>query len=400
MKNIALLFLCFTISLSTVWSQNSTDDELFNRAYEQYNQHKYTESFPIFSQLANKGYTEAYGYMGLAYEFGEGVEKNTALMCEWYDRAIQAKQYWCGWRLGNYLAELEQHHLAVKALDMASKYSNFSGRASSLLGKMYEEGIGVDKDLIKAVAYYKTAAKDSFTEHNAIEALKRLGVSLYDDSEFKDATIEMTRGKSAKQLFDLGYDYHTGGIHGKDHPKAYAYFKAAADMNYPEALKWMGYLSTDEAYPIKSKQQEKIYFDQALEEFQKRAKDGTASDYFEIGDFYYRGLGRDKDLDQAAYWFGLGANSGNSSCQLWLGKALDEKGEYEEALVQLERAGNQGQGWAAYLAAEMYEKGRTRNGETVIKQDIKKAVAWYEKAAQTNNYYASKAKEALTRLGY
>ena len=95
MKHIKSLIICFSMSLSTVYAQHNEEDVLFKQTYEKYNQHRYSETFPAFSQLANNGYSKAYGYLGLAYELGEGVEKNTALMCEWYDRAIQTGQSWC-----------------------------------------------------------------------------------------------------------------------------------------------------------------------------------------------------------------------------------------------------------------------------------------------------------------
>ena len=210
----------------------------------------------------------------------------------------------------------------------------------------------------------------------------------------------MIEGKSPKQLYDLGYDYHTGGIHGKNYPMAYAYFMAAARMDYPEALEWMGYISTNKEYPIRSEEQAKNYFDRAIESYKVRASLGNPSDYGEIADFYRRGLGREVDLDEAVRWYRKGADLGNASCQLWLGQVLDEQGKYQEALTQLESSGKQGQGRAAYLVGEIFENGRKTDGKYVIKQNLEKAVYWYQKSSETNNYYARKAKEALDRLGY
>lgn len=399
MKRILSFFL-FVIVSYILNAQQNINDVLFEQTYKKYEQKRYTETFPVFSQLANDGYSKAYGYMGLAYELGEGVEKNTALMCEWYDKAILSGQSWCGWRLGRYLADIGQHYLASYPLEFASNSTGFRGRASLLLGEMYENGLGVDKDQSKAIEYYKKAAKNSSTSIQAINALERLGGSLYDDSEFVDATEGMINGKSAKQLYDLGYDYHTGGIHDKNYPLAYAYFKASANMGYAEALEWMGYISTNENYPIRSEEQAKKYFDRAIEEYKKRAAEGHTSDYSEIGDFYRRGLGRDKDLIEASRWYQIGADLGDISCQLWLGQVLDELGKYQEALTQLELSGKQGQGWAAFLVGKMYEDGRKTDDKYVIRPDLKKAISWYQISARMSNYYAKMAKEALERLGY
>ena len=182
-------FLCF-ISLVKVYAQQSADDILFEQTYEKYELHNYSETFPIFSQLANNGYSRAYGYMGLAYELGEGVEKNTAQMCKWYDLAIKSGQNWCGWRLGKYLADLDQHYLALDALMIAAKSSGFKEEASLLLGEMFENGLGVDKNIKNAIEYYKNAALGISSGQQALVALERLGASLYEDSDFKDAHLQ------------------------------------------------------------------------------------------------------------------------------------------------------------------------------------------------------------------
>ena len=375
-------------------------EPMFNSAYEQYRLSNYTESFPVFSELAAKGYKPAFGYMGLAYEFGQGVEKNSALMCEWYDKAVQAGEGWCGWRLGEYLYDLGQYRIAVGPLKLAAQNGGgFKENANLLLGRMFEEGLGVDKDSQKAIEYYRKAALGYSTDSEAKDGLKRLGAVLFENDEFQPATPEMTAGKTAHELYELGRDYHSSSFN-KDYRKAYAYFMAAAQMDYPEALEWMGYISTDKDYPIQSAEQAQLYFDRAIEGYKKRALSGVSDACNSVGDFYRRGLGRPVDLDEAAKWYKMGADQGNASSMLWLGQIYDKQGHYYDALQQLERAGAKGQGWASYLAGEIYENGRMTDGEYIIVPDIEQAVRWYEESAKTTNYYAEEARRALTRLGY
>ena len=98
-------------------------------------------------------------------------------------------------------------------------------------------------------------------------------------------------------------------------------------------------------------------------------------------------------MQLAEHCFRIGAEKGVDRCQLWLGMVLRETNRKEEALMWFIKAGNQNQGWAAYLAGEMYEKGE---GTT---KNMEKAINWYTISAKTSNAYAKDARKALNRLG-
>ena len=48
------------------------NNSLFAKAKKAYDQDDYETSFPIFKKLSDSGYTKAYVYLGMAYEFNEG----------------------------------------------------------------------------------------------------------------------------------------------------------------------------------------------------------------------------------------------------------------------------------------------------------------------------------------
>ena len=68
---------------------------VFEKAMEFYRKDDYAKSYPIFKMLADAGYGKAYGYMGLAYELGEGVSVDHELMIKNYEKAIENGYNWC-----------------------------------------------------------------------------------------------------------------------------------------------------------------------------------------------------------------------------------------------------------------------------------------------------------------
>ena len=126
----------------------------------------------------------------------------------------------------------------------------------------------------------------------------------------------------------------------------------------------------------------------------KLVKEGDTEAMQEIGDMYRDGNCLiEKNIELAEMYYRMGAEKEHDGCQLWLGQVLREKGQKEEAIKWLQKSGEQGQGWAAYLVGLMYE-----NGEgTQI--DMSKAIEWYTKSAKTTNLYAENARKALRRLG-
>ena len=87
-----------------------------------------------------------------------------------------------------------------------------------------------------------------------------------------------------------------------------------------------------------------------------------------------------------------GANMGNDSCQLYLGRIYLDRRVYDKAMYWLTKSAEQGQGWAALLVGQMYE-----NGEGT-RRDISKAKYWYQVSVDSKNYYGQYAQECLDRL--
>ena len=184
-----------------------------------------------------------------------------------------------------------------------------------------------------------------------------------------------------------------------------SYLIAASIKGHRKAVKKLGTLfcSTDaENCGIYNEEAARFFMKLSLEWYMELVKEDDVEGYYEVGLIYNSGkkihytgeVVIEKDLDLAEQYFRKGAEKGHDGCQLWLGLTLKEKGRNQEALEWFVKAGEQGQGWASYLAGEMYEKG------IGVPVDRRKALFWYGESAKTDNFYAEGAREALKRLKY
>src|SRR5436309_1982600 len=89
-----------------------------------YQRGEYTIALHLLRPLADAGNPEAQLFIGLSYEFGDGVTKNTAEAVKWYRQAADK---------GN-------------------------PDAAYNLGTMYEEGNGVPKNVGEAVKWFRISA--------------------------------------------------------------------------------------------------------------------------------------------------------------------------------------------------------------------------------------------------
>lgn len=137
------------------------------------------EQFEMKKIFAEAGSVVAQFELGVMYEFGEGVSKNTAKAVEWYQKAATQgyarAQHNLGWR---YLNGMDVPKDMVKAVEWLQKAAD-QGEAGAQygLGLIYGTGDGMPKDLRKAVEWYQKAAAQGYAD-----AQNLLGV-MYQEGE-------------------------------------------------------------------------------------------------------------------------------------------------------------------------------------------------------------------------
>ena len=137
------------------------NQELINsikKARKLWDEKHYNEAFEIALSNADQNHIESQIFVGNVYLTGEaGIEQNLHEAVKWLDRSAKS-----GSIFGHYLLGIAYYHLAdySKAFNefvVASKMNYFP--ADYHIGRMYYEGIGVEKDIDKSYQYCLAAKK-------------------------------------------------------------------------------------------------------------------------------------------------------------------------------------------------------------------------------------------------
>ena len=369
-------------------------DAVYNKALDFYEDKDYDLSFKLFQFLADQKYEKAYINMGLAYDFGEGVSKDPITMQKYYNKAIQSGYYSCAYLLGNYYYSNKNYEEAINNFVKCGANENFfKSDALYSLGKMYENGEGIDKSVTQAILCYKKSVECSFQiDCDARLALMRMGETIENENEFLDATKSMLMGLTDKEMYNKGEEYEYGlNEHYVSLTKAYAYYKASADKGYIKAISKMGEIYINKFYPFNDKAKSDKYFSKAIKEYKKRvSSDGEAC--YELGYMYHNGYGVEKDIEQAKYYYKSGALLEDINASYSIGLIYIDEMEYAEAYKFMLKSAEGGHGIAMYELGKLYENGLG------VSYNKEKAIDWYNKCIECNSKASNNAREALKRL--
>jgi len=118
---------------------------------------RFKETLPI----AETGNADAQYEIALMYETGDGVKKDTKKTFEWLLKAAEQghgpSRYKLGWMYANGIIVRQDYFLAAKYYRLASTFNNHTD-AQFRLGELHFNGRGVDHDYGKAIKYYNQAA--------------------------------------------------------------------------------------------------------------------------------------------------------------------------------------------------------------------------------------------------
>ncbi|MEY8687941.1 protein kinase [Bacteroides sp. AN502(2024)] len=328
----------------------SSAEDLYQKGMEYYKNSLYTEAIPFLDKAANQGYVVAQCKLGVCYDYGNGVEKDSVKAVEWYKKAAEQGNAEAQYRLGMCYNISEGDW--VKAVEWYRKAAE-QGNAGAqyCLGICYNYGKGVEKDSVKAVEWYRKAA-----EQGNAGAQCKLGVCYdYGNGVEKDSVkaVEWYRKAAEQGNADaqccLGICYNSGEGVEKDSVKAVEWYRKAAEQGNADAQCCLGicYNSGEGVEKDSVK---------AVEWYRKAAEQGDADAQYCLGICYNSGEGVEKDSVKAVEWYRKAAEQGNADAQLNLGHCY-------------------------------------YNGEG-IKKDIVRAVEWWKKSADQGN---ERAIEALKR---
>lgn len=370
-------------------------ETIFERATTYYKNKDYSTAYKLFKYLADDGFAPSYSMLGYCYQDGLGVAKDEDLMVEYYQKAIDNGDTWISYNLGDYYYNKNRYDKALSLYTLCSGTDNvYRSDAYYMMGKINEEGRGIPVNLNKAIqSYRKSVEYSTELECNARLALIRLGQQIENPNDFVDISKSLLAGLTPQEMYKKGYEYENGlNNRTVSLPKAYGYYKAAADKNYPQSFAKMGEIYISRYYPFNDKAKSDKYYEKAYKMLKKRESyDANAA--YQLGMLYKEGHGVTKNQDQAINSFKNAADKGNADANYELGLIYQEEMEPVDAFGCFVKAADRGHAKAMYEVAKAYEtgKGTAHNRE--------QAIIWYTKCSETDSHIAKEATAALKRLG-
>lgn len=183
--------------------------------------------------------------------------------------------------------------------------------AQYIVGACYENEIGVEKDLTKAVEWYTKAALQGY-----IMAQNDLGICLRDgtgvDKDPSEAIKWLTKAAShgcAKAALNLALSFAEGNGVKKDLAKAEEWYTKAASLGDAIAQCYLGV-----CYEFGSTSIEKD-LSKAVEWYTKAAEQGFTTAQCKLGLCYENGKGVKKDFNKAMKWYRQAATQGDEVAQ-------------------------------------------------------------------------------------
>lgn len=125
---------------------------------------------------AEEGDARAQFRLGLAFYKGNRVEKDEEKAFEWWMKAVEQGVEYAAYCLGCIYFEKKDFQTAMEYYLKAIS-DPVINEAGFQLGVIYENGLGLEKDIDKAIEYYKKGAAGlNMASYLSTDALKRLGV--------------------------------------------------------------------------------------------------------------------------------------------------------------------------------------------------------------------------------
>lgn len=233
-----------------------------------------------------------------------GLSALFAILCGWV--ALERKLLWQGVKYARGLGVQRDPVAAVKYFRWAARLGN--ALAHLKLARCYKDGFGVAKDADKAVEYYNKV-KAAPDDKSCSPLLRKLRGS--------------AQAGDAQAQYELGECYYFGRQVAENNVAAVEWYKKAAEQGLDQAQYKLGICYDRGEGMIAANKFE------AVKWYRKAAKQGNADAQAALGNCYRNGIGVAKDEAKAVKWLNkavaqghagareslekIGANSGNNA---------------------------------------------------------------------------------------
>lgn len=204
--------------------------------------------------------------------------------------------------------EAGDYVLALRLFEQVAEQGNATAQA--MVGYMYDNGLGVSQDDIKAVKWYRLAAEqgNAYAQNNlGYRYDNGLGLPLDRAEAAKWYRLAAEQG-NANARNRLGYMYSIGLGVRQDYAEAVRWYRLAAEegdavAKYKLGLAYYNGVVVPQDYT------------EAVRWYRLAAEQGDANAQYYLGAMYDRGQGVPQDQAEAAKWYGKAADQGNPTAK-------------------------------------------------------------------------------------
>lgn len=218
-------------------------------------QQDYEKAFEWFLKSAQEGNRFAQYSLGNQYYYGNGTDKDLSQAFQWYMKSAEQGQPYAAYAAaqmynkGEYVfkdeSQAQEYYKQALAgfLELESK-NQADDNLFYKIGIMYKNGLGTQKDMLKAIEYFKHSAELNNTNAKRTIALEYLsGKHLEQDIEKGlEMLTECADRGDIMSCYKLGKIYFKGEIVYKDLNTAEKYFLKASEKENQYALYSLGTL--------------------------------------------------------------------------------------------------------------------------------------------------------------
>ncbi len=196
-------------------------------------------------------------------------------------------------------------HWAIAVELISAGWTTKDKLAQHKLGRMFEQGLGVDKNYAEAVTLYSKAAAQGYAPAEHDLGLMFLGGRGVQQNYAKALTwIHKAASKGfVYAQYDLGCMFHDSLGVQQNYAKALTWFSKAADQGHAKAQYNLGCMF----YYGRGVQQN---YTEALTLFQKAADKEDAQGQYNLGFMYWKGMGVEQNDAEARFWISKAADQG------------------------------------------------------------------------------------------
>lgn len=355
----------------------------------------YEQAFEWFLKSATEGNKSAQYSLADLYYHGNGVEKDLSQAFFWYQKSAYQGQPYASYAVaqmynkGEYVDQSENtaHRYYKQALSGFLKIESDGMMDDNLfykIGAMYKNGLGTEKDIVKAIDYFKRSA-----EMNNKNGLYEYGKALLlgeHISQDKDKAVKLLEkaiklGSVNEKRF-LALEYISGEHLEQDIEKGLAMLTECADRGDTMSCYKLG----------------KIYLNgeivlQNLNKAEKYLLKSAETDYpyaqYELGKLYLDN--RKLNIKKAGKWLLKAADNNHSYAQFAYGVLSYKLGDHEEGIYYLQQAAQNGNEVALSLIKNLSDYQKSKR--PVVRKAIYKSrrsvnAAWYALKELQNEYDA------------